>query len=771
MIRKEPLNRTLLLAFLLAFACSCKTTRLVPEGDSLYIGADVNIQDEHGERRYRKTVKRDLEGAIRPKENSKILGLRVQLGLYSLAGDTSKRGFFRNTLRKLGQPPVLASSFDLEENNETINGLLENRGYFFPKIESRTETKKRKTKAIFDVWTGPQYKIRNVEFPIDSSQISIDMAATKGNSLLQPGLPYNLDLIKGERARIDRVLSEKGYYYFKPDHIIVLTDTTVGNHQVDMHVRAKHEETSEEVYYVYRINNVFVYPNFRLTGDREDTLKENATFHNGFYLIDPNNTYKPRVFDQAMQFKPEEIYNRTEQNLALNRLVSLGTFKFVKNRFDPINNPVDPRLDVYYYLTPYPKKSLRLEVGVASQNDSRMGTQTRLSWRNRNALRGAELLTVSLHGGYEAQAGGNVKRPATFEGGAEVGLDVPRFLVPFFDVVPSSMFIPRTTIRAGYDISLRRALYRIHSARVRYGYTWKEDIRKEHLLFPVNVNYVRTDTLGVPTVGELNFSNLIFNGLIIGPSYEYTFNGQAAGLRRNNFYFNGLVDFSGNLLGLFQGASQQNRKEIFGIEYAQYMKMQVDGRYYRNYGAHKNDIWANRIIIGYGHPYGNSRQLPNIKQFFSGGASSLRGFRARLVGPGTFNERYINRDGAPGTETFIETLGDIKLEINTELRKHLYQFLNGAIFVDAGNIWLANEDPRFPGGKFTGNFYNELAVDAGFGLRFDFEILTVRLDLAWPIRKPWLEEGNRLVFDDFRPGEKDWRQDNLIFNLAIGYPF
>ena len=289
-------------------------------------------------------------------------------------------------------------------------------------------------------------------------------------------------------------------------------------------------------------------------------------------------------------------------------------------------------------------------------------------------------------------------------------------------------------------------------------------------MFPLNVNYVRTDTIGVPTVGEVNFSNLIFNGLIIGPSYEYTFNGQATGLRKNNFYFNGLADISGNPFSAFSSGSSSGRQEIFGTELSQYLKMQVDGRYYRNYSAHKNDIWASRIIIGYGHPFGSSRHLPNIKQFFSGGASSLRGFRARLVGPGTFNERYLATDGT-GRETFIETLGDIKLEFNTEIRKHIYQFLNGAVFFDAGNIWLANEDPRFPGGNFTGNFYNELAMDAGVGLRLDFDILTIRLDLGFPIRKPWLEAGNRWVWDEINPGDKQWRQENLIFNLAIGYPF
>jgi len=773
MFRKENILFLLVLACLAIIASSCSNTKHLPEGDSLYIGSRVNLQDKEGDDKYRKTVKSDLDGAVRPKPNTTVLGIRLKLTIYNLAADTSKKGFLRKTIRKFGEPPVLASTLDLAKNDAIFVNLMENRGYFYPTVKSRTETKKRKTRAIFDVWTGPLYNIRNVEFPIDSSQISIDLAAKKGESLLKGGQPYNLDLIKGERDRIDKDLTEKGYYYFRPDYILALADTTVGNHEVDIYVTAKHEEIPEQAYYVYKINDVFVYPNYNLRRQREDTNKRGAVLHEGYHVVDPRNTYKPKVFKQAMQFRPGELYNRTEQNRSLNRLVSLGTFKFVKNRFDPIDNPADPRLDVYYYLTPHPKKSLRFEIGVESQNDSRMGTQSSISWRNRNAFRGAELLTVTLRGGYEAQAGGNTPRPPTFEGGAEVSLAVPRFLIPFIDVVPSSVFIPRTTIRASYDLSLRQNLYLIRSAKGSYGYIFKEDIRKEHQLFPININYVQTDTLNIQNANtdlSINYSNLIFNGLIIGPTYEYTFNSQAAGLNTDNYYFNGLIDFSNNILGLVQGASPSNPQELFGARYAQYMKFQADGRYYRKYSIHKNDIWANRVILGFGYPYGNSSSLPNIKQFFSGGASSLRGFRSRLVGPGTYNQDYL--EGGDVTDNrFIETLGDVKVEFNTELRKNIYQFVNGAVFVDAGNIWTYYDDARFPGGKFTSKFLSQLAVDAGVGLRLDFQILVLRLDLAIPVRKPWLPKQERWVVNKIDFGSKDWRQENLIFNLAIGYPF
>ena len=171
-------------------------------------------------------------------------------------------------------------------------------------------------------------------------------------------------------------------------------------------------------------------------------------------------------------------------------------------------------------------------------------------------------------------------------------------------------------------------------------------------------------------------------------------------------------------------------------------------------------------MVGVGIPYGNSSQLPNIKQFWAGGNSDLRGFPSRLVGPGTYNEYSIIH-----TSQYIETLGDLKMEMNVELRQKIYKFLGLGLFAEAGNIWLYNDNPAFPGGAFSSNFYKELAADVGFGLRFDFKILLLRLDLGMPVRDPWLTENNGWVFNNINFNDRTWRRNNLVFNIAIGYPF
>lgn len=754
-------------AFVLLLFASCSNTRHLSDDESLYTGADVSINDRYSSVKVRRVLQSDLRDAVRPRPNSKFLGMRLKLSLYNLAGDPEKDKGLRRWLRSNGEPPVTASAFRQDQNELLFVNLMENKGFFYSSVTSRTVTKRKKTKAYFDVLTGPQYQIRKIHFPSDTSRLARDIKITETQTLLEEGQPFNLDLIKGERDRITRELTEKGYYYFKSDYILIQADTSVGNRNVDVYVTIKKEEMPASAADIYTINKIFIFPDFRMRKGRDvDTTDHHFKFYEGYYIADRKNNFRPFIFKHAMQFQPGDTYNRTEQNRSLNRLVSLGVFKFVKNKFEPLDNVDSPKLDIQYHLIAYPKKSMRLELGVESQNDSRVGTLASLSWRNRNALKGAELFAITLRAGYEAQAGGNVRRPGALESGLQASLSIPRFLVPFIHIPPSNIYVPRTTIQAGYDISMRHQLYHIHSLKGAYGYTFKEDIRKEHRLFPLNITYVRTDTLTTGLSSQVNFSNIIFNGLIIGPTYEYTFNSQAAGMKRDNYFLNILAEFSNNMLGLTQGASPESRKLLFGTEYAQYMKFQVDGRYYMHYGLHENNMWASRVLFGYGHPYGNSRNLPNIKQFFSGGASSLRGFRSRMVGPGTFNEEYLH-----GTHEYIEQLGDVKLEISTEWRVHLFDFINGVIFADAGNIWMRYADARFPGGAFGASFYKELAMDAGLGLRLDFKIIVLRLDFAIPIRKPWLPEGNRWVLDDIRFGNSRWRKDNIIFNLAIGYPF
>jgi len=756
------------LFFLIFFALlvsSCSNTRHLPAGERLFTGTKIHIKDDLASKKERKVLINDLAGVVRPKPNTKTLGVRLKLTLYNLAGNPKKKKGIHKLLRNFGEQPVLASSVHITTNKELMINLLQNRGFFYPAVSGSMDSEKnRESRAVFEITTNTQYTIKASYFEknIDKPQISHDIDSLFKHSLLTIGAPYNLDLIKAERTRIDRQLKELGYYFFKPDYLIILVDSSIGDHKVNMYMKLKGKEVPADAYNVYRIDSTFIYADYKLHGNEVDSLKSNQVAINNYYIIDPGTNYNPVIFDKALIFEKGDLYSLIDQNTSLSRLINMGIFKFAKNRFEPEG---DSLLNVYYYLTAYPKKSLTFEIGALTQNDDRAGTEGSISWKNRNTFKGAEQLMFKINGGFEAQYSGIVKQPNIYNFGAEADLSFPRFEVPFIDIQTQSSFLPRSIIKLKYSYESESDLLRINSYTASYGYDWKEGPRKEHQLYPFNFTYVRTDTLGNSSDLNLLYGNLIFNGIILGPTYEFTYNSQVGPPRTNSFYFDGLIDLSGNILGLVQHADYEtNPQKIFGLNYAQYVKLQPDFRYYLRL-SNASTI-AYRIMAGIGIPYGNSEALPNVKEFWAGGNSDLRGFPSRLVGPGTFDARATGE-----TSEYIETLGDMKLESNIELRQNIYKFINLGIFADAGNIWLYHNNPLFPGGTFTSDFYKELAADVGFGFRFDFKILLLRLDLGMPVRDPWLPANERWVFNNISFGDPSWRQNNLIFNIAIGYPF
>jgi outer membrane protein assembly factor BamA len=755
-------------ALIALVSAGCNITKKVPPGDALYTGANLKLTNSSAGRKQNKVLKSDLQGLIRPKPNSSILGIRFRLALYNMAGKSNN--FINRFLRKKGEPPVLVSSVNLQRNVDVLTNTLQNKGFFHAKVTGDTIVKNKKGHADYVADAGAQYKINDVFFPKDSSAISEAIRSVASKTILNKGNPFILDVVKGERTRIDIALKEKGYYYFSPDDLIVFVDSTIGNTMVNLYVNYKPEMTVAAKH-AYEINKAYIYSNYNLNTAARDTLKADSVLYDGYYVIDRKRTFKPQVFDRMMIFEPGDLYNRTDHNLTLNRLINLGTFKFVKNRFEPL--PDTFKLNTYYYLTPLPKKSLSAEIGGLSKSNNVTGGDFTVRWRNRNTFRGAELLTLNAYAGFEAQYSGQFNGYNTLRYGAEANLTFPTFLIPFVDWGTESAFVPRTNIQLGYDILQRQKLYWLSSYRGQFGYIWKESARKEHTLNLISVNFVQPQNVSQLYKDSIQYYPLLQRAIerqfILGSNYNFNYN-QLANAPKNSsgLYFNGLLDLSGNIAGLISGANVKKGKtvELFGSAFSQYIKTELDTRYYLRVG--QNNQWANRVIVGVGVPYGNSTILPFVKQFFAGGSNSLRGFRSRSVGPGTYAGGNIaNKKG------FLPDItADIKLEFNTEFRAQLFSIVYGAAFIDAGNVWLYNDNDVYgPGAKFTKNFLKELAADVGVGLRFDLSILLLRVDLGIPVRKPWLPEGQRTVINQINFGSKDWRRQNMVYNLAIGLPF
>lgn len=750
-------------------AVSCSSTKNIPAGDALYTGAKVKI-DGPVRKKQKKALRIELESLIRPKPNRRVLGMPVKLWIYNAIGKPKKETSLLGKLKyNTGEAPVLLSQLNLDFNRDVLKSNLENQGFFNSVVAGDTIVKGKKASAVFTVETGDQYTINAVYFDSGTAALNQEVRATEKRSLLKAGKSYDFDVIEDERERIDAVVKQKGYYFFNPDYIIVTVDSTIGDHKVNLYVNVKNE-TPRKARRAYSINEVYIFTNFSLRNPPTDSVATNASLYNGMHIVDRRNLYKPKMFDKLILFKPGDIYNREKHNMTINRLITMGLFKFVKNRFEDANDPDSALLNTWYYLTPFPKKSLRVELNGNTKSNNLLGSQLSISWRNRNTFRAGELLTVRAYGGMEIQVSGQFKGYNTLRGGLETTLSLPKFVVPFFNFNTNSGFVPKTNIQLAYDILNKQRLYTMNSFRASYGYVWKESLSKEHQLNPVSINYVQpiaiTQEFLDSAAKNPTLEKAVEKQFILGANYTYTYDPFIGTQQMNGFYFSGNIDLSGNIAGLVSGANVKAGKEakIFNAAFSQYFRLQGDLRYYLKVGG--NGLWANRVFAGFGVPYGNSLALPFIKQFFAGGNNSVRAFRSRSVGPGTYLPPNYGE-----SNFYAEQSGDMRLEFNTELRAKLFSIVHGAVFVDAGNIWLYNEDPLKPGGKFTKDFMSELAVGTGVGLRFDVSFFVLRIDVAFPLRKPYLAAGERWVIDQIKFGDPKWRRENLVYNLAIGYPF
>ena len=767
----------LILSCLILAACS--STRSLKPGQVLYTGADVVINPDSSVKiDNQKSVKSTLEEKTRPRPNKSILGIKFKLWVYNLAGEPKKPKGIRHWLRtKVGEPPVLLSEVKIQYNNDVLTSYLISQGYLQALVTGDTVVKNKKGRAIYTAKTGGRYKINSISFPADTGILTKIIDEKKGNTLLKVGNFYDLDTYKNERIRIDNDLKEQGYFYFSPDYLIIQVDSTIGKQLVDIRVRVK-TIAPDAGLKPYTIRDIDIYPTYSLRRDSMLRMSEPLKY-NDFNIYDRRNTFKPRVFDRLVFFKKGELYNRTDHNQSLNRMVNIGAFQDVRVEFVPVDSFRNAQMDLNIYLTPLKKNSLSFGVTGTSKSNNFVGSEVKITQTTRNVFRGAEQLDLSLSGGFETQVRGQSQGLNSFSFTAEGKLTFPQLIVPFYKPKTTSAFIPKTIASLSYQLINRGSEYKLNSFKGEFGYNWKENQFKEHNFNPISLNYVQ------PLFGSLRKRDSLYEAnpalrytlekqLIIGSNYDFTFTNQMQDNRRNNTYFNGSVETGGNVWGLFTPKDEIGDRSIFNVPLSQFIRLEADLRDY--YKINRNLIWASRLNLGYGYAYGNNTSLPFVRQFFAGGSNDIRAFPARTLGPGTYK--------VPVDQIFADQGGDIKMMLNTELRFKLVSVLHGAVFADAGNIWLRKEDtgrpatadlPAVPGRPGSGfklsNALSQMAVGTGAGLRVDATIFVIRLDVAFPIRKPYLPEGQRWVLDNVAFGDKGWRKENLIYNIGIGYPF
>ena len=752
---------------LLFTASSCSVRRFLPPGEKLYNGSDIIVQKNPDVKQTSKQLKKYMKQAVSPRRNKILLGQPYKVWWWYVIGEPkNERGLKPFLRRKLGEEPVLSSRVNAVVTAENIQAFMENSGYFHTTVQGDTVNKGYFTKAIYTAQVQPQYRIKSITWVSDSSDLLKLLEERQKDGILKVGQPYRLSDISAERDLLDLYLKTKGYYYFSPDYLMAYADSTVGNRQVDLYLNVK-KTTPEAAKHPYKINKIVVFPNYSLVSTQLDTNILGAIKYDGLHIKDSAEKFKPGLFAQTITYRPGLLYSSRSQNSTLNRLINLGAFKFVKNRFDAVVDSGDIyRLNVYYYLTPAKKKSFQGEVNAFSKENNSLGAQLSLNWKNRNLFRGAELLTIKAYTGFEVSIADSLRNNNNYRIGGEASIRFPRYAVPFLRIKENNFYPPNTNLLLGYELYRKQLFYTINLFRLQYDFTWKKNIRTEYTLAPLSISYLNagnvTDSFYKQAAVTPVILLSVYSEAILGSYFSYTYNnGQAR--RRNKFYFNASIDLSGNIAGLITGAKRYRQKTIFNTPFAQYVKTDFDLHYTRAL-SNKWD-WANRLQIGIGLPYSNSALLPFAKQYIIGGSSSIRGFRVRNLGPGTYKPTADD-------QRFFQIIGgDYKFLLNTEIRIPLTKQLSTAIFVDAGNIWTKDTLIFGLAGKFSKNWYKELAVATGFGLRFDVNVLVIRADLGIPLRKPYLPDGQRWVFKQIDFGSGAWRRENLILNIALGLPF
>ncbi|WP_337043457.1 translocation and assembly module lipoprotein TamL [Emticicia sp. 17c] len=772
---------------------SCSVTKHIPAGESLYTGAEVKIQaDTLITKAQSKQVQGQVEEIIRPKPNSTILGFPYKVWFYYLFGEPKKEKGFKSFFRKrFGEAPVLANKRAVTTSTSIISNFLNNEGYFRSTSSGELVVNGKKAKSVFTVYLKPRYTISSVAFvKKDSSLFMKNFFMAEKRTLLREETPYRFEVIKLERERIDQFLKRRGFYFFRPDYLIVKADTNLKNYKVNLYVELK-PNVSQTALKQYYIHDIYV------NTDATDTTHINYVDYKQLKISDITSTYRPRVFNDAIGFRSGMVYSSTVHDASLSRLINLRNFKFVRNRFELVPRSDSALIDVHYDMTPLKKKALRSEINGSSKSNGLVGVQFALNWSNRNLFKGAEILNVGINVGTDIQMSGRKLTNLNnyYQYGATANLSFPRFVIPFYRVNPArNQALPKTNLTLAYSRLLQRGVaynddsttysytqYKLTSISGSWGYEWRPNPRVLHSLTPFSINLVKPQDISEEFVRKIfsspnpldigRYLDILKNRLILGGNYTFTYTPQQRNNNRHFFYFSGGVDIAGNIGSLFakKSSDETSPKLLFGIAYEQYIRFDAEARYY--YDFTPNIRLANRLVLGYGLPYGNSFQLPQVKQYFVGGSNSLRAFRARAVGPGNY---YA--DSLTVSIFGYRSYGDIKLEGNTELRMKVSSYINLAAFVDAGNVWLTKYDPSNSfyldsGVKFDKEFYKQLAVGGGLGLRLDFSYIKLRFDLATPFRKPWLPAGERWVFKDIDFSRKAWRQENLILSIAVDYPF
>ena len=764
------ISRILLVAGLL-LSGACSTTRRIPEGEVLYTGVKkFRILPDSGV-----VVSADAEAAAReplsvaPNNPLYTPYLRtpfpIGLWAWNYCYTPREKGFKYWFYKRLAKEPVLISKVQPGVRTQVAAQMLENHGYFGSSVSDSLRYRRhgRKAKVDYTLRIAPPWFYGSIAYPQTHPGMERLIDSLRQTSLIRVGAQYNLDTLTAERQRITATLRNRGYYYFRPEYLESLADTTQRRQQVELRLNLK-PNLPAVVLRPYRVGDVTV----RLRNLRPgpaDTLR----IRNTTVIAAQPMKVRPKVLGRALTLEPGQLFTVEAQNRTQTELNKLGIFRSVNLTVTPLDSlrgadTLDVTIDAQF---DYPLE-VALETDVTSKSNSFIGPGMTLKVSNNNLFRGGEVLDVKLTGSYEWQtgnknSGGRSSRLNSYELGLNSNLNLPRLLLPRHWT--GRMRYPgSTSFQLGVELMNRPRFFHLIAFSGSAGYNFQSSPYSYHGLtvFKLTYNKLLHTTASFDQTMEENPSIAMSfrNQFVPSINYTYTFDKTFGASGNRRFYWQNSFTSAGNLLsGILRAFGERHPQQLFGNQFSQFVKEVSEVKFYHRIGR-RNNWLATRFLVGVGYAYGNSEVMPYSEQFYIGGANSIRAFTVRSLGPGSYRPPADDSDG------YLDQTGDFKLEANIEYRFGIMGRLNGAVFLDAGNVWLLKSDPNRPGAalKWKG-FLNEIALGTGFGLRYDISYLVIRADLGIGIHSPYPNPDKRGYYNisSFK--------DGLGFHLAIGYPF
>lgn len=751
---------------------ACSGTKYVPEG--AYLLDKVAVQADNND-----TKSTDLSTYIRQKPNNRWFSvIKTQLYIYNLSGRDSTK-WYNRMLRRIGDAPVVYSEYDTQRSQEELKKAVQNMGYMGAEVYTDKKIKKKKIEVTYRVASGKPYIVRSVKLDVKDKKIAEYLQNDSANSLLRPGMLLNVNKLDNERQRITSFLQQNGYYRFNKDFISYSADTVRSTYLVDLTLHllqfkayTDNEPSDHKQYKIGKVSFITDYDVLQSSALSSIEINDSIHYKNYPIYYKDNLYLRPKVLVDNLQIRPGELYNERNVQRTYNNFGRLSALKYTNVRFFDTQVADTNLLNCYVLLTKGRHQSVAFEVeGTNSAGD--LGAAASVSFQHRNLFHGSETFMVKLRGAYEAISGlqQGYSNDNYTEYGVESSINFPSFLFPFLATDFKNRIRATTEFGLQYNAQQRPEFSR-KVASASWSYKWSNSRKSQHRFDLLDVSFLYfpwvSDTFKQKY--EENNQSYIFeynykDRLIVRMGYMFNYN--SAGermanntIKSNSFSIRAGLESAGNVMYAISNLTKLSKNSdgeysLLNIPYAQYVKGDFD--FSRNIVIDDKNAIAYHVGVGIAVPYGNSKSIPYIKQYFSGGANSVRGWSVRELGPGSF----------PGDGNYLNQSGDIKFDASIEYRSKLFWLLQGALFVDAGNIWTIKEYENQPGGQFDiSKFYKQIAFAYGLGIRIDLDYLVFRIDGGMKALNPAYSSGKQR-YPILNPNFKR----DFTFHLAVGYPF